>query len=201
MASVGSDQPEKRSRTRIALAALLLSLLECAAAAQNSNPSNVFAGYSFEGTNLFSGQHANMSGWNVSAESKLRRFIGVVGDVSGHYGSAIVFNPDCGNISRPACFPNNRISQYYFQFGVRGSYGIGKIRPYAEALVGGNYTIETALGVSNTRVSFAETVAAGLDYHITRRFGWRLEAGWLGSGSTASRQKSLRASTGLVVRF
>jgi len=63
-----------------------------------------------------------MSGWNFSAGSQLRRFVGVVADASGHYGSAIVFSPDCGNISQPACFVNNQVSQYYFQAGVRGSY-------------------------------------------------------------------------------
>jgi hypothetical protein len=200
MVTAGGSQAKGRIRKRLALLALLW-LLECAGAAQRSNSSNVFAGYSFEGANLFSGQHANMNGWNVSAESKLRSFVGVVGDVSGHYGSAIVFNPLCSDFSPPGCFLNNRVSQYYFQGGVRGSYEIGKIRPYAEALVGGVYTIETALGVSTTRVSFAETLAAGLDYRITRRFGWRLEAGWVTSGSSASRQNNARASTGLVVRF
>lgn len=197
----GNAHPKKPIRKTMVLAALLFCLLECAAAAQAPNPSNVFAGYSFDGANLFSGQHANLNGWNFSAESKLRRFIGVVGDVSGHYGSATVFSPDCGNVSNPACFPNNRVSQYYFQFGFRGSYEVGRIRPYGEALVGGAYTIENAWGISNTRISFAETLAAGLDYRITRRFAWRLEAGWLVSGSTASRQNNVRASTGLVVRF
>ena len=201
MVSDESFPTKRQVRKLIAFAALLLWLLECAAIAQASNPSNIFGGYSFEGANLFSGQHANLNGWHVSAESKLRRFVGVVGDVSGHYGSALVFNPDCGNISLPGCFPNNRVSQYYFQFGFRGSYEIGKIRPYAEALGGGVYTVETTLGASNTRISFAETLAAGLDYRITHRFGWRLEAGWLVSGSTASRQNNVRASTGLVVRF
>jgi hypothetical protein len=193
-------QPKTRIRN-IVLPAFLLCLLTPAAGAQGSNPSNVFAGYSFEGANLFSGQHANMNGWNISAESKLRRFVGVVGDVSGHYGSVSVFNPFCNNFSPPGCFLNNRVSQYYFQFGFRGSYEIGRIRPYAEGLAGGVYTIETARGVSTTRISFAGTIAAGLDYRITHRFGWRLEAGWITSGSSAERQNNVRASTGLVVRF
>jgi hypothetical protein len=200
MVSAGIYPPKKLIRKTISMAALLL-WLRCTAAAQSTNSSNVFGGYSFEGANLFSGQHANLSGWNVSLEGKHRRFVGVVGDVSGHYGSANVFNPACGHISQPGCFPNNRVSQFYFQGGVRGSFEIGKIRPYAEALVGGDYTIETALGVSTTRISFAGTLAAGLDYRITRRFGWRLEVGWVGSGSTASRQNCVRASTGLVVGF
>jgi hypothetical protein len=201
MVNTWSCDPRRQILRSIALAVLLPGLFVCEASAQSSNPSNVFVGYSFLGGNLFSGQHANMNGWNVSAESKLRGFIGVVGDMSGHYGSASVFNPGCGNLSQPACFLNNNVSEYYFQGGVRGSYAVGRIRPYAEALFGAAYTVETALGVSNTRISFAGTLAAGLDYRITRRFAWRLAAGWVGSGSTASRQNSVRVSTGLVVRF
>jgi len=47
---------------------------------------------------------------------------------------------------------------------------IAKIRPYAEALLGGVYTIETAQGASKIRISFAETLAAGARLpHHTRR--------------------------------
>jgi hypothetical protein len=75
------------------------------------------------------------------------------------------------------------------------------VRPFAELLIGAVHTAETGPGLSNSKTVLEETLAAGLDYRLTRLLGWRLDAGWVETGSFTSRQNSVRASTGLVLRF
>jgi hypothetical protein len=195
-----------RGNHRIWRSAVLLTVLTflsvIRAAAQSRSSDNIFVGYSFTGANLFTGQHASLNGWNISAEKKFLPFFGVVADFSGHYGSKEVpFNNSCGSNLAGECLLNSSVSQHYFQFGVRGSYAASKIRPYAELLFGAVRTKESASGMQNTNTSFAETLAAGLDARITRLLGWRIEAGWVESGTFTSRHDSIRASTGLVFRF
>jgi hypothetical protein len=48
---------------------------------------NVFIGYSYTQANLVPGQSTNMNGWNGSVEGQFWPLLGVVADVSGHYGS------------------------------------------------------------------------------------------------------------------
>src|SRR5580765_4372598 len=54
------------------------------AAAQSSG--NIFFGYSYYNTNLLGGRNG-LNGWEGSLEGKVLPVIGIVGDVSGHYGS------------------------------------------------------------------------------------------------------------------
>jgi hypothetical protein len=170
------------------------------ASAQSLFSNNVFAGYSFVSSTLYTGQHANLNGWTVSAEKKYLPFFGVVADFSGHYGSKDLPVINCAATST-GCLVQSSVSQYYFQAGVRGSYATAKLRPYAELLFGAVHTAESGPGVSNSNNTVASTLAAGLDARLNRLLGWRLEAGVVKSGAFTSQQNSVRASTGLVLRF
>ncbi|MGB8113603.1 MAG: hypothetical protein WCF22_07500 [Candidatus Sulfotelmatobacter sp.] len=179
---------------------ILLFLFAGHAPAQNLSSSNVFAGYSFIGANLYSGQHANLSGWNISAEKKYLPFFGLIADFSGHYGSTDVpAHPPCP--SQGKCPVSAGVSEYYFQGGIRGSYAFRRARPFIELLFGAIRVSENNLGVSSSKNWFEETLDAGLDVRMTRRFAWRLDAGLVRSGSFTSQQNSLRASTGPVFLF
>jgi hypothetical protein len=194
----------RRQHTRIlnrtSLILFLFSLVASAASGQSLNTSNIFAGYSFAGANLFSGQHANLNGWNISGEKKYLPFFGFVVDASGHYGSTDIPAVAC-NGAKPACQVHSGVRENLFQFGLRGSYSTKRIRPFAEFLVGAALIKESGPGVSNSRTDFVETLAAGVDLRITRHFGWRTDGGLLQTGSFTTSQHSVRASTGVVYFF
>ncbi len=194
-----------RSLSRIARTAVFFCLAG-AAFAQNvsSNSlssSNVFAGYSFIGANLYTGEHANLNGWNVSAEKKYLPFFGVVADFSGHYGSKGLPASSCTGSAQAQCLVPSSVSEHYFQAGVRGSYATARVRPFMEFLIGAVHTAERGPGLSNSKTVLEETLAFGFDYRLTSLLGWRLDAGWVETGSFTTRQNSVRASTGLVIRF
>lgn len=179
---------------------LLLGFFVMAAGAQNLNSMNIFAGYSFTGTNVFS-QHANLNGWNLSLEKRYLPFFGMVLDFSGHYGSTGILDTDCTTTSPTGCLVNSTVSEHLFQFGVRGGYAAPRFRPFAQLLFGAAVIDQNGPGVSNLRSSFAETFGAGIDFRINRRLAWRLDADMVQTGSFVSRNSSLRASTGLVAHF
>jgi opacity protein-like surface antigen len=188
---------------RIVLTAVAFCCFTIAAAAQSINTNNVFAGYSFLADNLFSGQHADLNGWNVSAEKKYLPFFGVVGDFAGFYGSA---GPPsaayCASIPASRCLLHSNVSQYSFSVGIRGSYGTSTIRPFGEALFGEIHTTESGMGISNVSNNFGATLGAGIDCRLTSSLGCRLVIDYIVTGNfTIARQNSIRATTGLVFRF
>jgi hypothetical protein len=168
-------------------------------AVQSSNPSNLFFGYSFLGANLFSGQHANLNGWDLSAEKKYLPFFGVVGDVSGLYGSRDL--PAACASSSTGCLVPTSIREYTFDFGIRGSFATKPVRPFAEALFGEVHTTENGTGTSNTNNGFDAMLGAGLDCRINRLLGCRVDVDYIVTGNFTVRHNSIRASTGLVFKF
>jgi hypothetical protein len=193
----GRDRP--RFLGAAAMTASLLMFLAAAAPAQNINQSNVFVGYSFFADNLFSGQHASLNGWDLSAEKKYLPFFGLVGDVSGTYGSkALPGSTACGSAG---CLVQSSISQYTFDVGIRGSYATSTIRPFAEAMFGELHTTEYGSGLSNTNNGFDAMLGAGLDCRLTRLFGCRVDIDYIVSGNFEVRHNSIRATTGIVFRF
>ncbi len=72
---------------KIVLLTLSLLLLVTLATAQIPTAGNVFFGYSYYNTNLSPIDRANTNGWQASVEGKFLPWIGIVGDVSSHYGS------------------------------------------------------------------------------------------------------------------
>ena len=186
--------------SRISLFAALLGTA-AAGCGQDLNSSNIFAGYSFLGANLFSGQHADLNGWNISAEKKYLPFFGVVADVSGLYGSKDLPAACAGGSG--TCVANSSIREYTFDLGIRGSYGTKTVRPFAEALFGEVHTTENsvAAGLSNTNNGFDSMLGAGMDCRVSRRLGCRVDVDYIVTGNFAVRHNSIRASTGLVFHF
>jgi len=170
--------------------------------AQSLSSSNVFVGYSFVGANLYTGQHANLNGWNLTGEKKFLPFFGVLADFSGHYGSTdIPSSGPCAAGSPAGCPVNSSISEYYFQGGIRGSYATKWVRPYADLLLGAVRITESGSGAEVSKNGFEATLGAGLDVRIAKRFAWRIDGGYVRTGSFVAQQNSLRASTGPVFLF
>ena len=117
---------------KLAAIALPLLLGEIAGA-QVPTSGNVFFGYSYYNTNLTGGR-ISLNGWEGSIEAKVLPFIGLVGDFSSHYVSESSANCTAARLDCGAF--NGNFSQYNFLAGPRVSALAGKVRPFAELLIG-----------------------------------------------------------------
>jgi hypothetical protein len=163
------------------------------AAAQIPTSGNVFFGYSYLNTNL-NGDRNSLNGWEGSVEAKVLPHIGLVADFSGHYGSetfracngfdCVIFDAD--------------VTQNNYLFGPRVSASFGKIRPFAELLIGASHVHIHAL---DTDTSFATGVGGGLDYRFLKILAWRMQGDYIHTSPFHTPQNNVRLSTGIVVRF
>src|SRR5579863_5158371 len=126
-----------------------------------------------------SARSSNLNGWNAAVEKKYLRYFGVIADFSGLYGG---------------------VNQTNFLFGVRGGAPIGRLRPFAEALIGAVHASENG-SAPKSDTSFAEDLGVGIDFRLMRLLGWRFQADELKTGSPDFERRNLRLSSGLAVRF
>ncbi len=180
------------------IAAILISVfgLVIGASAQVPTSGNIFFGYSYYHTPLSSIDTANMNGWNGSLEGKVFPFLGIVADLSGNYGSQN-FPTFCPTAPCPTI--NANVSEYNFLFGPRASVSAGKIRPFAEFLVGAGHVNANHGAGSDT--SFVDALGGGLDYRLFHAFGWRFEGDYVQTRFFGTTQNSFRLSTGIVFHF
>jgi opacity protein-like surface antigen len=175
---------------------IVYSLFLFVSAASSQVPSgNVFAGYSYYNADLSSLGRSNLNGWNGSVEGKLIPWVGIVADISGHYGSESIPTFCQGQLCSSSSM---NIHELDFLVGPRVSVSVGKIRPFAEALFGGGH-ISTHGAGSDT--SFATALGGGIDYHLIPLVAWRLEGDYVQTRFFSRTQNNVRISTGIVVRF
>lgn len=195
----------------------LILAMATAGAAQIPTAGNVFFGYSYSRSEVFSGRPAapalgflqppsrssNFNGWEASAEGKFLPFLGVEIDVSQRYASqsftAVCLLPP-GN---PACGPatqtvNSRV--FTGMIGPRVSVPIGRFTPFAHALFGGAHISDTK-AASNSDTSFSTAIGGGIDYKLVKGVAWRFQGDALHTRFFGAGQNNLRLSTGLVLRF
>ena len=192
---------------KTAATALTLFLLASAGFAQVPTSGNVFFGYSYTNAYLTSGARTNLNGWNGSVEGKVLPFFGVVADFSGQYGAQTL--PSGGNCIVPVgglpggCISttNKSVSEYAFLFGLRGSFSVKKIRPFAQILFGATRLDVNENGAGTSSTSFAQALGGGIDYHLIPLVSLRLQADDLHTGSFAYSHNNLRLSTGVVIHF
>jgi hypothetical protein len=175
---------------------------------------NVFIGYSYSSLdlssiqsnlNLNNGGRANANGWEASFEGKIIPFLGLVADFNGDYTSrsstTTSYPPcpfpsgTCGPIVRTT---NVGILEQNFLFGPRASVSLGKLRPFAEAFIGGSHLSAAQNGSDN---SFASAVGGGLDYRLIHFLAWRFEGDYVHTHFFSNGQNNARLSTGIVLRF
>jgi Outer membrane protein beta-barrel domain len=165
---------------KIPLVAVILFLLTTAAAAQGPK-GNVFFGYSYQRTDLASNNGVNLNGWEGSLEGKVLPWVGIVADVSGHYGS------------------DADASVYTFLFGPRVSVSVGKLTPFAHAMFGAGHESLNAVSASDT--SFATALGGGVDYKLIPAVGWRFQGDFVQTRFFSNTQNDFRFSTGIVLHF
>lgn len=179
---------------------LLLFLALCSFASAQIPNGNVFFGYSYLRADLSSGQGSNLNGWEGSLEGKVFPMLGVVVDISGHYGGADV-SLFC--IRPGPCPPSAHLSgsEYNVLFGPRLSASISKFRPFGHVLIGLGHVSASGSGFSNSDSTFATVVGGGLDYRIVHGLAWRFQGDYLQTRFFSGRQDNARLSTGLVLKF
>lgn len=185
---------------KIALIPLAVVLLASLSFAQSSG--NIFVGYSFENTN-WSGLNSsltrpNLHGWEASLEGKVFPHVGLVTDLSGHYGSEsfLIFPPAGPGPVRV----NVTGHEWEALFGPRLSVPVWKLTPFAEIMFGVAH-IHNGDFVDHTNTSFATAAGGGVDYRLVRFLAARLEIDWLHTQFFSTSQNNLRISPGLVLRF
>lgn len=160
---------------RAAVAGLVL-LCASAAVAQVPTSGNIFFGYSYNDAD-FNGSRANFNGWDGSLEGKVIPWVGIVADISGHYGS------------------NDSI--YSAVFGPRISVSVGRLTPFAHAMLGVSHF--SSRPASDT--SFADALGGGVDYSLIHGIGWRFQLDALQTRFFGLKQNDFRFSTGPVLHF
>lgn len=208
-----------------ALCALaILFLLTTPAAAQRKRFA-AFGGYSSRADIVFTPVSSfpisipnieRMNGWNGSFEAKLIPSIGVVADVSGHYGS---YGANVGCEAILICVPVNgtvNSSLYSVMFGPQASVSLWRFTPFVHALFGFAHINHKADllavdGLSNSDTSFADAFGGGFDFRIVSIVSWRFQADLLQtrffnlpppiSYIVSTPQNGFRGSTGVVLRF
>lgn len=187
----------------VVLAALFLAaIFSSVAAAQIPTAGNVYFGYTYYNTDL-SLNRGNLNGWQGTLEGRLFPYVGIVADLTGHYGTLSFAVPPCvvpvgGNGGGCASNLNASAHVYEVLFGPRVGIPIGKFRPFAEFEVGVGHVNTNGFG-SNT--SFATAIGGGLDYKIFRPLAWRFEGDYIHTSFFNNGQNNLRLSTGIVLRF
>ena len=159
---------------------------------------NVFFGYSYFNTDLSTTDRANTNGWEATVEGKVLPLISIVADFDAHYGSQNF--PACTAVSSgPLCTSfNANVTENNYLFGPRISAGVGKFRPFAEALFGAGHV---NAGAAGTNTSFATALGGGLDYRIIKPVAWRFQGDYVMTQFFGNTQNNVRISTGLVLRF
>jgi hypothetical protein len=167
---------------------------------------NVFLGFSYERTNssafttsnlIAAVGNPNLHGWEASVEGKVAPFVGIVGDVSGHYGSQSLteVTPE-----GPLNINVTGHEQEYL-FGPRLSVPLSKFAPFGEVMVGVAHIHMGGTLPSPSNTSFAYALGGGLDYRLFGPIAARVEGDYLRTKFFDSTQRNLRLSAGVVFRF
>jgi hypothetical protein len=197
---------------------LTFTLLVFAGAASAQLPGgNIFVGYSYTGGDVFSNncnpgcpaiaflqppsRSSALNGFDGSLEGKFLPWIGIVADLSRQYGSED-FTRVC-IIGPPACSPG-RVTVHStlssVMFGPRVSVPIGRLTPFAHALIGVSH-IHDSGAVSNSDTAFATAIGGGVDYKLIKGLAWRVQGEEFHTRFFGSTQDHFRFSTGIVLRF
>lgn len=183
---------------------VFLFLLACAASAQIPTSGNVFFGYSFENasstafsSNLNFLSRPNLQGWDASLEGKVFPHIGIVTDLSGHYGS------ENYTLATPNGLETLQVTGHEFNvlFGPRISIPVGKFTPFGEAMVGVGHMTTGGSGGGPSDYAFATALGGGIDYRLIRLVAVRLEGDYVTNRFFGAVQNNVRISTGIVIHF
>src|ERR1700727_631838 len=168
------------------------------ASAQVPTSGNVFFGYSYESVDSSAFEFANfdrsnLNGWEASLEGKVFPHVGMVADFGGHYGNQDI-NVVVGGVPGTQNISGHELT---VMFGPRVSVGVGRLRPFAEALFGVGH-MNTDL---DSDTSFATALGGGVDFKILKPLAWRFQGDYVQTRFFDATQNNVRISTGIVLKF
>ena len=203
-----------RLANRAALVLVALAAMAVAAAAQGKV--ELFAGYSYLRPSMtyqqsfqceviivcpppppvFVTAHPNLNGCEFSATYKLKPWLGVTGDFSGHYGT--VASHSSAHVQT-------------FLFGPEVSLP-AKVSPFVHLLIGGAHeSIGSSIGplggfsgsvLPTSGNYFATALGAGIDLRLTRFISVRpVQVDYLLTRAHSTTQNQPRVSAGVLLRF
>jgi hypothetical protein len=164
----------------------------------------VFGGYSYSRL-----EGRNLQGWNASVATSLNDWLGIVADVSGHYGSDLQGFPFQGVYADDA-------DLFSYRFGLRFTNRTSRrVTPFAQALAGrthvaaegrrvGGTGVGTVGGVRDSGDGLTVSAGGGFDVQATSRLALRIiQAEYNFQRFHRYRQnfEGARLSFGLVFRF
>jgi hypothetical protein len=181
------------------LLVLVLTILGISglASAQVPTGGNIFLGYSYFNADANASNRSNLNGWNGSLEGKVFPFVGIVADVGGYYGTHDHPAGCAAPIGLPCPDISGNSSVYTAMFGPRVSFSVGRIRPFAHALVGVSHIKSDA----DSDTSLANAFGGGIDFHLIPLLAWRFQGDELQTRFFSATQNNFRFSTGIVFHF
>lgn len=193
------------------------------AAAQIPRRFAAFAGYSSQADVTFASTSfvpislpsISLNGWDGSLEAKVLPFLGVVADISGHYGT---YGATIGCKGIIGCVPLGvgvDSTLYSYLVGPQVSVSLWRFTPFAHVLLGAAHinqkpVMSLVSGLANSDTSFADAIGGGLDIRLISIVGWRFQVDLIQTrffasmspiGFLTSTQSNFRGSTGIVLRF
>jgi opacity protein-like surface antigen len=185
-------------------AVLAVLLLSAFVVGQPVDRIEVFGGYTYVTSDFSLVSSGGASGWNASANFKVRPSWGVVADFSGFYPSSSPCSLPCSVSGK----------SYTFLFGPQASLTRGRISPFARFLFGGSHvSLPSVQGTSVTspfssNSAFSLAAGGGVDLSVTRRIALRGQLDWLhtrfkgaGGVQVALQNNVARIATGVVFQF
>jgi len=174
---------------RLSLVAVLVFAGAGNAAAQKLE---LAGGYTYMGfdTNLPNVNRVNLNGWNGSIGLFPVKYVGLVGEFTGTYGSPNILGVQTD------------LNVHTYMFGPRVVLPALLLRPYAQALFGGARRSATALGIHAVDTDFAMSLGGGLDLNLPGPLDVRLaQVDWLRTQFGGTDQNHWRYSAGIVFRW
>ncbi|HUI44200.1 MAG TPA: outer membrane beta-barrel protein [Terriglobia bacterium] len=163
-----------------------LMLLPLPALAQQTPRVEVFGGYSHLVGN-FSNSDFNLNGADFSVTENLNKWLGGTLDFSSHFGTVGGFKV------------NSETIMYGPLFAYRKN---PSVVPFGHVLLGAVRGGPEYLGISDSEYRFGVLAGGGVDLKMGKRVSLRIiQADYLMTRFSSSRQDNIRLSAGIVLRF
>jgi opacity protein-like surface antigen len=160
------------------VAVLFLFVAAIAAAADEAPTAEIFGGYSYVDKIC-----CNLSGWNASAAFNANKYVGVVADFGGAYGT----------------IDDVSVKAHTFLFGPKFSARTEMFTPFAQVLLGVTHVSEKH---ANSEGIFAMTAGGGLDFNASSKVAVRIaQAEYLLTRSGGEILNNFRYSAGIVIKL
>jgi hypothetical protein len=191
------DWKETTLAKRMAIVLVLL-LMSAAGFAQKFTAGNVFLGYSYNRASTGWSNTGGLNGWELSVERKVAPHFAFLADLGTQYGTLQL--PQA-RITGGSGTYDSQTRVETLMAGPRASFSIGKLRPFAHALVGLGHLHEDALDYAYGESCVADAIGGGADYRLMPLVSLRAQGDWLQTRFHGGRQEDVRISTGVVVHF